>query len=117
MDIELISCGPDDLSKYETDDLMKLEIPYTKFLYWYGVGSYEGDGYGIGVRTDGLFDWWNLGHCSYYGPTEYRPDKADRGLAVSQVQELLSTLSKDDFDYKRKTALQEAFDKIQGNKE
>lgn len=115
MPIELISCGPDALEEYEIGDLMKLEVSYTKFLYWYRTYPYEGDGYGIGFRADGLFDWWNLGHCSCYGPIEHLPDKADRGLTVSQIRELLPTLSEDDFDYDQKVALQKAFDKTQKN--
>ncbi len=60
--------GPDELSGSDLDDLKS--AGYEWFAYHYEIGSYEGDGIGIGKCIGGGYNVYNLGHCSCYGPLE-----------------------------------------------
>lgn len=53
-------------SRYNTDD-------YVWIITDYITGDYYGDGEALGLRKDGKYDIWNLGHCSCYGPFEEGP--------------------------------------------
>lgn len=57
-------CKFDD---YEFDILR--EAGFEEIWYWYGSGCYEGSGELI-ARKGNLYDIYDLGHCSCYGPVD-----------------------------------------------
>lgn len=63
--MKVYDVGPDELNRY---DLEQVGWSYQWIVYWYENGGYDGSGYGVGLREDGLLDTITLGHCSCYGP-------------------------------------------------
>ena len=56
------------LDGYELDAVDKK--PIRAMFYWYGCGSYEGNGDAIMVTTGGLWGDCSMSHCSCYGPED-----------------------------------------------
>lgn len=56
-----------ELSEYDINHLEKAGIE--EAWYWYGSGSYEGNGQML-MRKGDKFDIHDMGHCSCYGPVE-----------------------------------------------
>lgn len=63
-----------ELCDYEHADLDRAGI--VEAWYTYGYGSYEGGGHMIAKNIEGKWAYFDLGHCSCYGPCEDLDAKA-----------------------------------------
>ena len=66
----VFSVGPDELNKWDLQEVNKFQDDYVWLVYWYEGGGYEGSGEAVALYKDGLLHCKNLGHCSCYGPME-----------------------------------------------
>ena len=58
-----------ELDEYDLENLQKLGID--EAWYWYAQGSYDGCGQ-ILMRKGNMYDVHDMGHCSCYGPTDFK---------------------------------------------
>ena len=89
-DTKIISVGKDRLSKYELEEIPKLErqtlYKVKEFIYYYLDYGYEGEGCAIFLDSNDKWHIVDLGHCSCYGPLE---DLKSVPMEKEQVLELL----------------------------
>jgi hypothetical protein len=81
----------EEFSKYDFDELVQYSGgKIEEIWYWYGAGSYEGDGQLTARFEDGRWGLASLGHCSCYGP-------CDGGVkpTANSAEELYAPLTED----------------------
>lgn len=77
-----------ELSEYEHHQLDRAGV--AEAWYTYGYGSYEGGGHMIAKNTEGRWAYFDMGHCSCYGPTE---DITETAFTSDTLEELVSRMS------------------------
>lgn len=113
--MDVYNVGPCELSSYETDQI-KARRDYNWLIVWYEQGSYEGSGLAVGLRTDGKVDFYNLDHCSCYGPTE--GEAYDTKNSLYEASKLLSgdeigkPRTPQDYDYAQWSEVNKKFREI-----
>lgn len=87
----------EELDSYEIEDLSELGLD--EIWYWYSTAPYEGSGQ-ILMRKGDLYDLYDAGHGSDYGPTErvdFKGQKLDE-LAESLSDEYMENEAKELFE-------------------
>ena len=66
--------GASELGEHELERLL-VKNPsgedVQKVWYFYGKEMYEGYGYAVVLLKSGVYQLWDLGHCSYYSAGEH----------------------------------------------
>lgn len=70
----IYTTNSDELADWELDYLK--EAGFTTVIIAYCSETYEGWGYGIGIKDDTAYIF-SLGHCSCYGPCEMADERAE----------------------------------------
>ncbi len=82
--MEIYKVGPD-----EAYDEPSNNIDYKWLVYWYEVRDYCGDGQAVALGVDGRLYYYDLSHCSCYGPF----DEFGKNRASISVQDYLNATS------------------------
>lgn len=88
--IYVLPNSPEKLNEYDFENIDKLNAEW--FVYWYEIGSYDGDGFAVWKKDDKYY-YSGLGHCSCYGPTE--SIKNAIGFSLEEVEKIAKT----NYDY------------------
>lgn len=66
--MKIYNIGPTELEDYELENIDQSK--YQWLVYWYKYECWEGDGSVAALGIDNKLYFWNIGHCSCYGPFE-----------------------------------------------
>lgn len=86
--VNIVCVGGDELDDGALRSV--LELNPTEVRYFYENHGYEGSGSML-LRVNDLWHYWDLGHCSCNGPTEYMR----LGSGHSSLEELLLSCSQE----------------------
>lgn len=85
-----IYCLDEELSEWEFERNINQDS-FVWFVYYYSCDGYDGSGEAVALGKDNLLYFYNLGHCSCYGP----------------LDNAFSTMTIEDFHAKKESVLDE----------